>query len=105
MAKTKSVAMWAYLVFFIPLIAELCKGSKYARFHANQGLVLLLTSIAGSIVLSLVTTILWFLIFLMPILTTAWWVTIVVFTVRVMISVNKGEAKELPLVGKIRIIK
>lgn len=103
--KTKSVAMWAYVVFFIPLIAESCKNSNYARFHTNQGLILLITSIVGNIAISILGSLLWFLFWLWPIVSFAWWVTIVVFVIKSMISVKKGEAKQLPLVGKFKIIK
>jgi uncharacterized membrane protein len=42
----------AYFLFFLPLI--ICPESRYARYHANQGLVLLIVSALGSIVLAII---------------------------------------------------
>lgn len=39
--KNKTMAGLAYLLFFLPLIA--CPESRYAKFHANQALLLLIT--------------------------------------------------------------
>ena len=50
--KNKTMAGLAYLIFFLPLIV--CPDSKYGKFHANQGLLLLITSIVGTVVLSII---------------------------------------------------
>ena len=50
------VAALAYIIFFIPLLAA--KESKFARYHANQGLVLLIATIALSIVYSILSSVL-----------------------------------------------
>ena len=46
--KNKVMAVLAYILFFIPLLAA--KDSKFARFHTNQGLVLFLGGIIASVV-------------------------------------------------------
>lgn len=48
----KWIAIVAYIVFFVPLLAA--KDSRYALYHANQGLLLLLTTIAANVVLGLI---------------------------------------------------
>lgn len=47
--KGKTMAGLSYLLFFLPLVA--CHESKYAKFHANQALLLLITAIAGNVML------------------------------------------------------
>ena len=48
--KNKTMAGLAYLLFFLPLIV--CPESQFAKFHANQALILVIVSIAGSIIIS-----------------------------------------------------
>lgn len=96
-ADNKIIALFSYLgiLFLIPLLAS--PNSKYARFHANQGLVLFL----ANIVLGIVAVI--------PIL--GWIVggigSVVAFILAILGIVNAvtGKAKELPLIGKISILK
>ncbi|KJR49239.1 hypothetical protein UF75_0317 [Desulfosporosinus sp. I2] len=44
--QNKTMAALAYFLFFLPLIA--CKDSQYGRFYANQGLLVLILSVGGS---------------------------------------------------------
>lgn len=94
--KNKVIAGLAYLIFFLPLIA--CPESQFGKFHANQGLLLLILGVAGSFILGLIPIVGWILL---PLL------SIFVFVVGIMGLVNglNGKAKELPLIGKFRIIK
>jgi uncharacterized membrane protein len=57
--KNKTMAGLAYFIFFLPLLA--CPDSAFGKFHANQALLLLIVSIAGSIVLSIIPIIGWLL--------------------------------------------
>ena len=59
-SNEKTMGGLAYLIFFLPLIV--CPQSQYARFHANQALVLLIAAVAGNIILSLLPVIGWVLI-------------------------------------------
>ena len=96
-AANKTMALLAYIIFFIPLLAA--KDSAYAKFHANQGLVLLLAGIIVSIAGSIIPILGWFLI--LPI----GGIFIAVFGIMGMINAWKGFAKEMPVIGKFRIIK
>lgn len=58
--KNKTMAGLAYILFFLPLVAS--PDSPFGRFHANQGLVLLLFALIGSFVLSIIPIIGWFLL-------------------------------------------
>jgi len=96
----KVMAILAYfgLLVLIPLFAA--KESPFARFHANQGLILL---IAG-FVIWLVSTVLTFVSPFLGIISLLN-IVILVFAIIGIINAAKGEMKELPLVGKFRIIK
>ena len=104
--NNKVIFMLSYLgfLFFLPLIT--CPDSKTGRFHANQGLVLLITGIVGQILLTIVTTILsWRLWTLTSLLSFVWSCGIIALVVIGMIHTNKGEEKPLPIIGGFRILK
>jgi len=99
--QNKVVAVLAYLsiLFFLPLVV--CPGSPYGRFHANQALLLLLAGFASEFVCFILLVIFWPLIFLIYLVMIA----LVVFMIIGMVSASKGEMKDLPLIGKFRLIK
>lgn len=94
--KNKVMAGLAYILFFLPLIA--CPESKYGKFHANQGLLLLIAGIGGNIVLGIIPIIGWLLL---P------FYGIAIFVLAIMGLVNGlgGKAKRLPIIGKFDILK
>lgn len=77
-------------------------NSRYAKYHANQGLVLCIFSVGAGIVIGILTTILAFikLAWLGGILSSL--VSLVVFAMAVFGIINavQGKAKELPLIGQ-----
>lgn len=106
--KNKSMAVLAYLgiLVLIPLFSA--KESPYVRFHANQGLVLciaaILYSIACSIINAIILAISWKLYFITSILGFAGIAFLVLAVMGIVNAVN-GRVKELPLLGKYRIVK
>lgn len=107
--QNKVMAVLSYLgiLVLIPLFAA--KDSPFARFHALQGINLFILEIAFGIVSFIITLI---FAFISGILSTIWglisWLVSLAFFVLVVIGlVNaaQGKAKELPLIGSIRIIK
>lgn len=93
--KNKVVAGLAYLIFFLPLIA--CPDSAFGRFHANQGLLLLIASVGLGIALGI-----------LPFLWVIGWIFyigIFVFAIMGLVNGLNGKAKELPLIGKYRILR
>ena len=94
--KNKTMAGLAYLIFFLPLLA--CPESKYAKFHANQALLLFIVAVVGNIVLSIIPFIGWVLL---PIFA----VVIFIFAIIGMINGFTGKAKRLPIFGKFNILK
>lgn len=93
----KILSLFSYLgiLFLIPLLAA--PNSKFARFHTNQGLVLFIANIIVSVIA------------VIPLL--GWIVggiaSIVTFVLMILGIVNAvtGKAKDLPIIGKIRILK
>lgn len=92
----KVMAILAYfgILLLIPLFAA--KESKFARFHVNQGLILLIISVVLFAVAKIIPS-LGVLIGLLDL-------AVLVLAIIGIINAAKGQAKELPLVGKFRII-
>ena len=105
--KNKTYGGLAYFLFFLPLVA--CPESKYGRFHANQGLLLLILSVGGGIIIAIFSAILaaisWRLSWLSAIFSLAFFVVVIAVAVIGLMNGFKGKAKELPVIGKLRIIK
>ena len=86
------------ILFFVPLINESSKNSQFARFHANQQLVLLIAAIAVDIVGSVIPILGWFLI--LPI----GFVFLLVVAITGIVNAAQGNMKELPLIGRFKLI-
>lgn len=95
--KNKAMAVIAYIIFFIPLLAA--RDSKFAMYHANQGLNLFLLAVVGNIVLGVIPFLGWFL------MATIFPIVIFVFVILGIVNASKGEMKPLPLIGKFELIK
>jgi uncharacterized membrane protein len=94
--KNKTMAGLSYFLFFLPLIS--CPESGYAKFHANQSLLLLISGVAGNVILGIIPVIGWML---MPI----FGIGILVLGIMGLINGFGGKAKPLPLIGKFTILK
>ena len=107
--NNKTMGVLAYLswLVLIPLLGA--KGSKFARFHTNQGLVLAITEIVWWIAESVVTTILytvsWDLGYLLSTILSLVNILFLVLAILGIVNAANGRAKELPLIGKFRILK
>ena len=93
--KNKAMGLLAYILFFIPLLAA--KDSPFARYHANQGLVLFLCG--------LISSVLWIIPILRWIIAPILSIVITVLAVIGIINAVNGKAKELPIIGKFKILK
>ena len=106
--NNKAMAILAYFgpLVLIPLLAA--KGSRFARYHTNQGLVLLIGWIAYSLVYgilrSIILAISWRLYFLVSIIGLVGLVFLVLAVIGIINAAN-GRAKELPVIGKIKLLK
>ncbi|NLP43928.1 MAG: hypothetical protein GX351_04825 [Peptococcaceae bacterium] len=94
--KGKTMAGLAYILFFLPLIV--CPDSSFGKYHANQGLLLLITAVVGTVVLSFIPIIGWILLPIFSLL-------ILAFAIMGLINGLQGKAKRLPLIGKFDLIR
>ena len=105
----KIMAILAYIgiLVLIPIFAA--KESKFARFHANQGLVLFIASVVYGIATSIVTGIFrafsWQLATAMQSLFSLGSLVFLVLMILGIINAASGTAKELPITGKYTILK
>ena len=116
--QNKAMGILAYLGFLclVPIFAA--KDSKFARFHANQGLVLLIAEVVYGIVVAIISNILWGIVWgsfsglgmygvvsavvtILGIL----WIAFGVLAVLGIINAAGGKEKPLPIIGKITILK
>lgn len=95
----KVYAILSYFGLLVLISIFAAPHSRFARFHANQGLTLLI----ASIVLSVIDMAIGFF----PIGLMIDVIRIVVWILAIMgiIAAAKGEEKELPIIGGIRLLK
>lgn len=94
--KGKTMAGLSYFLFFLPLLTG--SESKYAKFHANQSLLLLITAIAGNMILGMIPVIGWILL-------PFFGMGILVLGIMGLINGFGGKEKQLPIIGKFTILK
>ena len=84
----KTMAIVAYFIFFVPLLVEDAKNNKFAMYHTEQAIVLLILNVILAIVgtitcgIGLILYIPWLVLFIMGV-----------------VNAVKGEVKPVPLVG------
>lgn len=95
--QNKILAVIGYfgILFLVPLLAA--QNSRFARFHANQSLVLFLADIVFGIVM--VIPLVGWIVGMVGCIAT------LVFQIMGIVYAATGKAKEVPLLGKIKIIK
>ncbi len=97
-AKVMSVIGYLGILFLVPMLAM--PNNRFARFHANQGLVLFIFNIAvvfANFVLGFVPVIRWFswILLFVPL----------VFIIMGIINAAGGRAKTLPFIGNFQLLK
>ncbi len=90
--------LWGIL-FFIPLL--MYKGDAKATRHANEGLLLLLLSVVGNIVFGILTKITW----IFSIIAAIYSLAILVLGIIGIVYIVTDKDQELPLIGKIKLLK
>lgn len=106
--QNKVMAILAYfgILVLVPLFGA--KESKFARFHTNQGILLCIASLALWVVLQILASILlsisWRMLWLVSVLSLLW-IVILVLAIIGIINAANGKAKELPVIGKYKILK
>lgn len=113
--ENKTMAILAYILFFIPLLTGAHKTSPYVKYHTNQGTVLFLATLAFGIVYGILTAIFTAILFstgawgLWSVITTILglcWLFFAALCIIGIINAAGGKMKPLPLIGgKFTIIK
>jgi len=103
----KAMAILSYIIPLIPFFAE--KNNKWVRFHAVQGMNLLIVTVGLNIIISIISSIIWRISWslwgIFGTITSIINIGITVLCVIGIVNVCKEQAKELPLISKIKIIK
>ena len=105
--KVMAVLAYIWLLFLVPLLAA--PQSPYARFHTNQGIILFIVDI----IIGIIGFVLGFVLAFIPIvgaligglvsfLLSACTLALMIIGI---VNAATGKAKELPIIGKFRILK
>ncbi len=99
-ANNKVYAIFAYfgILVLIPILAA--PNSKFARFHANQGLVLFVAEMILSVI-TFVSGGMW----IVRILVNIGRIFALVLSILGIVAAAQGEEKELPVIGSIHLLK
>jgi uncharacterized membrane protein len=116
--ENKGMAILAYLLWFVPLIAGAHKKSPFVRFHTNQGISLFLSAVAISVVTGILSAILTALLFnpaswgaaaagasVIGILWMVVGIAIAVLAILGIVNAATGKTKPLPVIGRFNILK
>ena len=107
--NNKGYAILSYfsLLVLIPIFAA--KDSKFARFHANQGLVLMIAEVVYWIAVAIVTAIFmainWWLGSIFSTIFALGNILFLVLAILGIVAAAQGQYKTLPIIGKISILK
>lgn len=104
--KVMAVLSYIGILVLIPILAA--KESPFARFHANQGLILFLCEIifaVANMILSAIFAFLGPLVLLWTLVAALVNIAFLVLLILGIVNAAQGMAKELPLIGKFRILK
>ncbi len=106
--QNKVMAILAYIgiLVLVPLFAA--PNSKFARFHANQGLALFIAEVIYSVAYGILSAILAFIPVLGALIIAILGIASIAFLVLAVLGIvnaSGGKAKELPFIGKYKILK
>lgn len=112
-APDRGMGILAYLGIFVLFPIFAARNSKFARFHANQGLVLFLCEVAYWILQFLITLVAGLISWrlaavvgvILGIVSFIVGVAALVLAVMGIISALKSQTRVLPLIGKIKLLK
>lgn len=93
----KIMGILAYIFFLIPLLAA--KDSKFAMYHANQGLLLFILAIGVNVIGTVIPVLGWFILGPLGNL------LVIGLAILGIINAANGEQKPLPVIGKYTLLK
>jgi uncharacterized membrane protein len=111
----KTMAILAYILFFIPLITGAHKTSPFVKYHTNQGTILFIFAVAWGVVMNIALAILraiflhnytWRIYSLLATVMNILWLVPTILCVLGILDAVNGRTKPLPVIGdKFTIIK
>ena len=109
--KLFSILSYIWILFVVGLIAD--PNNQKVKYHANQGLILLIFDIVFYVIFSIPIAIMKYIFVIIPIigglttslLTLVQWGIPFAFMIIGIINAAKGEEKPLPIIGNFTIIK
>lgn len=104
----KVAAVLSYIGILVVVTLIIAPNSKFARYHANQGVGLLIGEVVLGIVSAIVVGILGFIPLIGVLIAWVFRVIELVFVILSIVGIvkaAKGEANSLPIVGEIHLIK
>lgn len=106
-SQNKALAILSYIGILVLIPIFCAKHSKFAQFHANQGLVLVIASAAVNVVNCIFAALVYahwiFVLLELPIAIVS--LAMTALMVLGIVNAARGKAKELPFIGKFRILK
>ena len=99
--NNKAFAIVGYILpilFFVPLLNESSKNSPFAKFHANQQLILLISWFAVNVVGMIIPLV------GRSVILPLGWLFLLVCVIMGLIGAANGQMKKLPLIGGITIL-
>ena len=107
--NNKVFAVFAYLNVLILIPVFAAKGSKFAAYHINQGLLLILYYLVVAIFLGIITAVFvsisWRIYAITVILWMLYWLGGIVMIILGVVNAASGKKKPLPVVGGITLLK
>ncbi len=97
-----AILSYLWILFLVGLLAA--PGSKFVKYHSNQGLVLFLASLVASVgclVIGFIPFVNMLLVLVIPLLWVGWLVLVVLGIV----NAAGGQCKPLPVIGHFELIK
>jgi uncharacterized membrane protein len=103
--KIQGILAYLFILWLVPLVSA--KDSPFAKYHANQGLVLFIVEVVLIIVLQIVNAILSMIMLyqISFILSSAVALVIVGLAIYGIINAAAGKCVPLPVIGKFKLIK
>lgn len=100
----KIMGIFAYLSWLVLIPIFVAKESKFARYHANQGITLAIAEIIAFVILGILAKIP-FIGWIFAIVEWLLGLACIILACLGIINAANGKAKELPFVGSIKILK
>lgn len=108
--SNRAMGILSYIGFLVLIPILAAKESKFARFHANQGLVLFISNVILGVILKVLTKLskmflIGWVFGVLNVLLSLVSVGIFVLAVMGIVFAAQGKAKDLPVIGGIKLIK